>query len=103
MRRVLLALVLIPVLPAAAQAPTDGKALYLQRCGICHQADGGGTWMLGRRLGADQALLESRTNLQPAYIRQVVRTGIASMPRFTRVDVSDAELVAIAAYLAKQE
>jgi mono/diheme cytochrome c family protein len=103
MRIAVLTLSLFSTMAASAQTPLDGKALFTQRCSLCHQAEGGGTWMLGRRLGADKALLESRTDLQPAYIRLVVRAGIASMPRFTRVDVSDAELDAIAAYLAKRE
>ena len=83
-----------------AEPAPDGRTLFQRRCGICHLADGGGTWMLGRRLGAEFSLLERRTDLQPPFIKYVVRHGLQAMPRFTRVDVSEVELDAIAAYLA---
>ena len=72
----------------------------MSRCGLCHLAGGTGTFMLGRRLGAQQALLTERRDLRADYVRQVVRHGIVSMPRFTRVELPDEELTAIAAYLA---
>ena len=56
--------------------------------------------MLGRRLGPDKALLLARTDLQPVYVSTVVRRGLGSMPWFTRVEVTDAELAAITTYLA---
>jgi mono/diheme cytochrome c family protein len=87
---------------AGAAAPlADGKALYARRCGICHFTDGGGTWMLERRLGKAQALLDTRTDLQAAYIRAIARRGLNGMPRFTRVELPDAELEAIATYLTR--
>jgi mono/diheme cytochrome c family protein len=84
-------------------APTtlDGQTLFRSRCGVCHLAGGTGTFMLGRRLGPSNALLAERTNLDPAYVRQVVRNGIVSMPRITRAEVSDAELQGIIAYLTR--
>jgi mono/diheme cytochrome c family protein len=85
--------------PAVAAGNSDGEALFRARCGICHLAGGTGTFMLGRRLGASNALLAERTNLDPAYVKHVVRNGIVSMPRITRAEVSDAELQAIVAYL----
>jgi mono/diheme cytochrome c family protein len=78
-----------------------GRALFDVHCGICHAAGGTGTFMLGRRLGADNALLARRTDLSPELIRHVVRHGIASMPVFTRVELGDAELALLAAYLAR--
>lgn len=87
--------------PAAASGAPDGKALFTRRCGICHLADGGGTWMLERRLGKAQSLLESRTDLQVPYIRTIARHGLNGMPRFTRVELPDADLEAIAAYLTR--
>jgi mono/diheme cytochrome c family protein len=85
----------------AADAAPDGKALYARRCGICHFADGGGTWMLERRLGKAQSLLESRTDLQAPYIRHITRNGLNGMPRFTRVELTDGELEAVTAYLTR--
>lgn len=86
---------------AAVSPAADGKALFTRRCGICHFADGGGTWMLERRLGKAQSLLESRTDLQLPYIRLIARHGLNGMPRFTRVELPDADLEAIAAYLTR--
>jgi mono/diheme cytochrome c family protein len=86
---------------AATAAPADGKALFTRRCGICHFADGGGTWMLERRLGKAQSLLESRTDLQATYIRLIARHGLNGMPRFTRVELPDADLEAITMYLTR--
>jgi mono/diheme cytochrome c family protein len=88
--------------PAQASAPpTDGKALFTRRCGICHFSDGGGTWMLERRLGKEKSLLESRTDLLAPYIRLIARHGLNGMPRFTRVELPDADLEAIATYLTR--
>jgi mono/diheme cytochrome c family protein len=85
----------------ATPATTDGKALFARRCGICHFTDGGGTWMLERRLGKPQALLESRTDLLVPYIRLIARRGLNGMPRFTRVELPESDLESIAVYLTR--
>lgn len=91
-----------PVAGAAlAATPADGKALFTRKCGICHLADGGGTWMLERRLGKEKSLLESRTDLQAAYVQVIARRGLNGMPRFTRVELPDSDLAAITAYLTR--
>lgn len=79
-----------------------GRSLFQARCGMCHLAGGTGTFMLGRRLGAANALLVERTNLDATYVKHVVRNGIVSMPRITRAEVSDAELLAIVDYLTRK-
>lgn len=84
---------------AAAQEPPTGQALFRRHCGPCHLQGGTGTFMLGRRLGAENALLEKRTNLADTYIRTVVRSGIQSMPRLSRAELPDADLARIAQYL----
>lgn len=89
-----------PAHPAAASR-ADARALYLKHCGICHLKGGTGTFMLSRRLGKQRALLAQRTDLTAAYVKAVVRNGLNSMPAFTRVEVTDRELDAIAAYLAR--
>ena len=86
---------------AAAGVAVDGKALFTRKCGICHLADGGGTWMLERRLGKEKSLLESRTDLLAPYVRLIARRGLNGMPRFTRVELPDADLEAITAYLTR--
>jgi hypothetical protein len=51
----------------------------------------------------EKGLLVNRTDLTMDYVTSVVRMGKVAMPRLTRVDVTDAELQAIAAYLAKDK
>ncbi|MEO6186520.1 MAG: cytochrome c [Steroidobacteraceae bacterium] len=89
---------------SAAQAapPSDGKALFTARCGMCHQTIGMAVAILSRRPGdASKGLLEERTDLSAAFIRTVVRTGIINMPRIARGEVSDPELAQIASYLSR--
>jgi mono/diheme cytochrome c family protein len=86
--------------PAVAAAP-DGRTLFMRQCGVCHLPGGTGTFMLERRLGKEQALLNERANLAAPYVVTIARNGIMSMPRFTRAELTDAELAAIAAYLTR--
>ena len=83
-------------------AEPKGKSLYRQRCDICHQERGFGTAILARRVGAARSLLEKRADLNPNYIRLAVRQGIGSMPRFTKVELTEDELQAIIQYLNEQ-
>ena len=81
---------------------TVGNALFEHRCALCHRDNGPGTFMLERRLGEKQSILESRENLTGAYISQVVRLGVGSMPRFSRGEITDQELEEISSYLLKK-
>ena len=85
--------------PSAPSSARPGEVLYRSHCGLCHEPGGTGTFMLSRRLGRERALLVGRTDLTDGYVTQVVRHGLMSMPRFTRVELTDAELASIAAYL----
>ena len=113
MKRVLIAALLLAGGAAAiAQAPpapkpttlssrpdaSGGEALYLEHCASCHAANGMGTGLLARRI--EPALLEARDNLPAAYVVTAARRGIGNMPPIPRGEVSDAELQAIAEYLA---
>lgn len=86
---------------AAADADMNSRGMqaFTHRCGMCHREGGTGTYMLARRLGQENALLERRRDLQPLYIRTVVRSGLQNMPRISRVEVPDADMDAIVAYL----
>jgi mono/diheme cytochrome c family protein len=87
---------------AGADAPAaDGKQLFERRCGVCHLQGQTGTTILARRLGPERALLAERTDLTAEYIRLVVRAGLVNMPPLTRVELPDAELEAISAWLRR--
>ena len=106
MRRLLAAALagsaLFAVVPSSAAEALDGKALYRERCGMCHQTIGMAVGILARRPGdTSKGFLEDRNDLSATFVRTVVRSGIANMPRVPRGEVSDPELAAIAAYLAK--
>lgn len=87
-------------------AGRDGKAVFEHQCGACHLAGGMGTNLLTKqRMLAgetpDKGMLTNRTDLTPDYVKQVVRTGKNAMPPQTKVDITDAELDSVAAYLGK--
>jgi (+)-pinoresinol hydroxylase len=90
--------------PAAAQsAAPDGKAVFERWCQPCHGAGPGmpGTAALQALYkGAKPALLEERTDLVPQLTKNFVRTGVSVMPFFRKTEITDAELEALAAYLA---
>jgi mono/diheme cytochrome c family protein len=57
-----------------------------------------GTGLLGRRV--QPPLLEARSNLSVPVVIAFARQGLGNMPAIPRGEVSDAELQAIADYLA---
>ena len=73
----------------------------MRRCGVCHLEGGMGTMVLARRLSPDQAKLQDRRDLSRELVFSAVREGTGSMPRLTPVDVTDAELHAIADFLTR--
>lgn len=87
-------------------AGRDGEKAFSNHCGYCHLAGGMGTNLITKQRMAlgeppENGLLTNRKDLTADYVKSVVRMGKVAMPRQTRVDVTDAELDAIAAYLAK--
>ena len=91
-----------------------GQEVFQARCNICHGAipkeviPGGippmpGTQALRARYnGKKPALLEQRRDLTPALITACVRKGIGSMPFFRPTEITDADLIALGAYLARK-
>lgn len=77
---------------------TGGEALYVEYCAMCHAPNGMGHGLLGRRI--DTPDLEARGNLVAQYVVTAARIGIGNMPAIPRGEVSDADLQAIADYLA---
>ena len=96
-------LILVMLSNPVAAADIPGARLFSRECGICHGETGYGTMMLERRLGKNRSLLRERTDLIPAYVKTVVRHGLASMPPLSRVELSDMELDTIIGYLTHPE
>ena len=107
MKQLLVLLPLALALPVAGWADeltaqqSAGQKVFAHRCGMCHREGGTGTFVLARRLGAAQSLLEQRTDLKPEYIRYVVRWGLVNMPRLSRVEVPDPDMNQLVAYLTR--
>jgi len=80
-----------------------GEEVYRYWCAPCH-APGPrhpGTQALEALYkGAKPAALEERTDLVPELTRSFVRSGVSVMPPFRKTEISDADLDALAAYLA---
>jgi len=86
----------------AAEANVEqGKALFTKHCAACHGERGFATAQIEKRLGKETAMLERRKDLSDTLIKHVVRYGIRSMPWFTRVELPDDDVSAIAAYLTR--
>ena len=86
-----------------------GKEKYEYWCATCH-ADGPrengrllpGTASLAAKYGSSRpAALEARTDLLSPYVELVIRKGMEGMPFFRKTEISDAEMKAIGAYLAR--
>jgi mono/diheme cytochrome c family protein len=82
---------------AGPPAP-DGKALFHEKCAMCHGPNGMGTLLLGRRV--QPAELTRRGNLTADQVFTLARVGIGNMPAISRGEVSDKQLKAIASYVA---
>lgn len=80
-----------------------GESVFQHWCAPCH-APGPrhpGTQALDVLYkGAKPAALEERTDLVPELTRSFVRNGVSVMPPFRKTEISDADLDALAAYLA---
>ena len=82
----------------------QGKAVYQSWCSPCHAGGPNhpGTAALETKYeGKIPAVLEERTGLTPEFVRFYVRNGISIMPFFRKVEISDADLDAIGAYLSR--
>jgi mono/diheme cytochrome c family protein len=101
---------------AALKDPREqrGRDVFQQRCAACHGAipkdtigppslpPMAGTQALEARYkGAKPAQLEQRTDLTPEFVKAIVRGGLNSMPFFRPTELSDDDLAALGAYLAR--
>ena len=80
-----------------------GKAVFDQWCAACH-APGPrhpGTQALDALYkGSKPGALEQRTDLVPKLTETFVRKGVSVMAPYRKTEISDADLAALAAYLA---
>ena len=88
-----------PITLARRPGASGGEALYIQHCAMCHAPNGMGTGLLARR-ERPEPLLERRGDLVAAFVVLAARNGIGNMPAVPRGEVSDADMQAIADYLA---
>jgi (+)-pinoresinol hydroxylase len=113
MRQIAIALLLAAVASignAADAARPDakieqGREVYQYWCATCHGKGPGmpGTLALQTKYGGKKpALLEERRDLTPELTRFFVRNGVSVMPPFRKTEIRDAELDALAAYLARR-
>ena len=97
--------------PDGGAQPPRGKQVYDYWCLPCHGPGLGlpgfnelpGTQQLRikYRDTAISPLLEDRTDLVPEFVKVIVRQGVSFMPQFRKTEISDADLDALAAYLAR--
>ncbi len=86
-----------------AELLSRGEAVYDYWCRTCHGAEPikpGTAALQAKYQGALPASLTERTDLTPAFVRLMVREGISMMPFFRPTEISNADMDALAAYLA---
>ena len=53
--------------------------------------------------GKVPAVLDERRDLVPEFVKTIVRNGVSVMPFFRKTEISDSDLDALAAYLARKD
>src|SRR5690606_36045168 len=95
--------------PLPIKADHPGREIFERKCAPCHAAGPGddgapmlpGTMALATKYGGDRpAALELRSDLGAEVLLYFVRSGSGAMPSFRKAELSDAEVEAIAGYLA---
>jgi mono/diheme cytochrome c family protein len=92
-----------------------GREVFAERCAACHSAIPkemigapympampGTQALQARYKGAKPAELEQRTDLTPEFVAAIVRNGLNSMPFFRPTELSDEDVTAVGAYLARK-
>ncbi len=101
-----LALILAALAGAASAAePGLGESVYKRWCVHCHSSGRGNPGTESLRVKYKDSLpavLLDRTDLSPQAITLFVRQGVLSMPPFRKTEITDAELAALADYMASK-
>ena len=88
----------------------QGKAAFDRNCAACHSHGYGNDGkkykpaVLALQIkykGALSPYIEERTELNADVLGVFIRNGVKSMPPFRKTEVSDADIKAIAAYIAE--
>jgi len=85
-------------------AAPSGQAVYEHWCAPCHAPGPGhpGTQSLQTKYaGKTPPVLLDRTDLSPQAVAVFVRQGILSMAPFRKTEITDAQLSALTAYVAR--
>ena len=89
---------------SAQDAAPNGEAVYNHWCAPCHAAGPGHPGTQGLQIKYRDTntnpVLVDRTDLTPEVVKTFVRQGILSMAPFRKTEITDAELDALAAFLA---
>jgi (+)-pinoresinol hydroxylase len=94
---------------ALAATPADkpvaqGEVVYEHWCAPCHAPGPGhpGTQSLQMKYGGKvPAVLLERTDLAPRTVATFVRQGVLLMAPFRKTEITDAQLAALSAYVAR--
>jgi mono/diheme cytochrome c family protein len=90
--------------PAPASSAASGQEVYERWCASCHAPGPGhpGTQSLEFKYGKKvPAVILERTDLSPEAVAVFVRQGVLLMAPFRKTEISDAELKALTAYVAR--
>ena len=82
-----------------------GEQVYRHWCSHCHNPgiEHPGTQAIAAKYdGQRPGVLLEWTDLEPAYVELFVRQGISVMPQFRKTQISDAELKALAEWMAER-
>ncbi|HWX80743.1 MAG TPA: cytochrome c [Steroidobacteraceae bacterium] len=93
---------------APAAEPSDpyaaGHAVYTKWCAPCHDPGvihPGTNALTAKYQGVKSGVLLEWKDLPPELVRHLVRNGISVMPQFRKTEISDADLDALAKFLAR--
>ena len=94
---------------AGADSPPGyaaGRAVYEKWCAPCHDSGiihPGTHALMTKYAGGARAsgLITQWNDLPASYVTFMVRHGMSVMPQFRKTEISDSELAALAAYLAR--
>jgi mono/diheme cytochrome c family protein len=97
-------LMVLCAMPLARADEHPGRPVFVKWCAPCHSRgpNNPGTAALAAVYkNTKPGALEDRTDLTVDFIKKSVRNGVYVMPFFRKTEISDAELEALAAYLAQ--